>query len=1501
MEGGYGSLDSPSECLATLIMHPGDGTVSEVLCAWLPNQSVLLDGLERMQDLIALEQLQSLLRHPVRHASELRSVSGRSMISLVGEKTTKALASEYAYLSYPTGDAAKLTNVTRVLISSDFFSPLLLHNLGPAFSDRKLFMSFLGLVVLAGGIRLAGSILLPLFKSALEGGKYAIDLPAVLCSLRPGLELSKLGRDEQISLMVKELEKRHVYVNKNPDGTNEAGKTEQYTISVHYGDKRELCKKGMGLEDYYKIVVEEARKLQNEMHRKKGGNGESSLSPASWTMWIHDVQAILRFQGRYKDLFEDGFLNKVTNCDGWMPLCDIRCLLSQHRKATFGEPPSEEELQEVLEKHDHFQRFQVGVCEVMNSSFSGKLCARALYAHCGKEFLYERTLSAYKVVEIPDACPKYAWFPVENKKVIPQIIKHESYRLCGRVFFSVFSSESLSEFDGYRKLTPLDEQYDHKLSGRRPLVFLQFCLQAAVRSGQMKVLEAPPRGGRGAQWKVFPQNNSDPENDTLFVYAYYFTGWVATLECPSVGEDSHAFSLKENFGPKISVNQSLKALEPKQLTPEERQRVFQKDRDVGNDEGRNEDEMDDKRSETSVGMESCSELGPVNVKQVTLDMETVKRQVLDFRESSAWSILICFPKKNADGVVYYNRRNDIKEFSKWIASLDLLYSRHHGGDCRSNNLDDTDCGEEDMDVYEIRRRCKWTPEEIRHIAEELNLTGTLNLRFLQRALTRECECASPEESYEVLELIGDTVLDLMVALDSFLLGGTWNNEVCTQVCRNDVLAHLLPNLVKTKLENCYRDLPNKVKADMVEAIVGAVYLSKKGLDAVRGLLRCLFANLLTNIANNPSGVSEGDLIDVAKGACPYLSDTSGTLEQLYTFNCASLIDEDMAVRYVNCAHQLDCGNQSHYALTSFNRIQDKAFATHFTTGSLYSYRHIISINTPALFNRILSVFGRMLIAFVNEIITEDTHLVIDFDGSDVLQLNILYLIYGWFKDQYSSKSSLLLLNCSGKSVVTGKMKNSYHIHFPQAVIRLSGLQQKMEDLRRWILQRLSHNTLLGDFVGFTDGGPKTPQTVIGQVVFATDYVIHELNILGGRADKRIWEFMDARSIMNLGATCRQCRKSVFSYLAYISTDPITLAKIFEASHEFTFNSKEGREGPYLIVRARWYSKNAPFAANKLFLVPKERATIINKESTEIMNAVVRMDGDKELTVKNFYKDNLTALREECPFTSAFWERVIDSGLTDSKKLRMYLNDKYDTEYEQESRPLFLDRLICPRGEGYQVLRNITVPCSSVASWKKSQGDHMNKDVKCEVAHASLLRLTSLRCPEYRDVHGLLRSAWTDRNNAKETLCAFGDATARDDWLPSFAAYPYSAALDCNSWELWRSGVGELDTGAGKTGALLPLYWTHSPPCAHIGGAVVLGAGGSHSLLDALDPATGGTGMTVLAQILTPSVRVTETTVDSAWFTGHAVNLFPLFRTLRKKPRGNTEEQAQPCPPLRTSC
>ncbi|ORC89275.1 putative RNase III domain protein [Trypanosoma theileri] len=1482
MEGDCGVLELSSECLATLITHPGEGTVSEVLCAWFPSESSLLDDLRKVQNLIASEQLQSLLRHSAPHASELRNRDGLPMASLVGEKTTKALASEYAYIFCPTGDTAKLTNVTRVLISSEFFDPALMHYLGPALSHRKPFMSFLALVVWAGGIRLASSILLPLFKFALEGGKYAIDMPAVLCSLRPGMEFSKLGPDELISLILGELEKRHVYVKKNLDGTNGADKTERYTISVHYGDKQELCKEGVSLRDYYRIVVEEGKKLQNDIHRVRSMKGESYSQP-NWKMWMHDIRAILRFRAPYKDLFECGFLDKVTSCNCWVPLREIRCLLSRNRKATYGEPPSEEELQELLEQHDHFQRFQVGVCEVVDSPFSGQLCARALYAHSVTEPLYERTFSAFEEVEKTDACPVHAWFPVANQKEIQKIVRDESYMLYQTAFFSVFSSASLSEFDKYRRRTPLDEQYDEKLSGTSPVFFLEFCLHAAVRSEQMKVLEVPLRGGCGAQWKVFPRRHGNPEDGTPSVDAYYFTGRVATLECPSVGEDSHAFSQEDKFDPKISLFLPLAHLEPRKFTPEERQRIFRNDRDAGNDD----------KVDTSWGVESSFESVTVDVKQIRLNMEAAERQVLDLVEDpSAWSTLVSFPKKNDSGIGYYNRQNDIKAFKKWIVSLGLLLERYRGTAGTGDNLDHTDCVGEEIEVYEIRKRCKWTFEEVQSIAEELKLTDVVELRLLQQALTRECECENTALSYEILEFIGDAMLDFLVSFDSFLLGKPWNNQVCTQVCCNEVLARLLPHRVSAKLGNCYKDLPYKVKADMVEAIVGAVYRSKKGLDAVRGLLRCLFANLLTNIANTPDVECERDPIRIAMGACPYLDARSETLEQLYRFNCLSLIDEDIAVEYACCVPQFDCGKQSHSALTPFSRIQDKPFATHFTTGVAYSYRHITSIDAPALFNRILSTFGRKSIAFVNEIITEDTHLVIDFDGRDVFQLGILNLIYNWFKDRYRSKSSLLLLNCSGKSVVTGKIKKSYHIHFPQAVIRLSDLQDRMKDMRRYILQHLNHNTLIGDIVGFTYGNAETTRnTIIGQVVFTTDYVAQELNIMGGSAAKRIWEFMDARSLMKMAATCKLLRESVFSYLAYISKDLGTLASVFEVSREFIITSEDNSNDPYLVVRALWHSEDTPHGPNKLFLLPKESVSIIKEDSGEIKDAGMRKVGDKVLTVKEFYNDCVTTQRQNSLFTYAFWKRVIDDALAESKKLRMYLNDKYDMKYGQEYRPLFLDTVIRPGGEACQVMRNTTVQCFNVAPGEESQGDHITNDGKCEIAHASMLRLLALRCPEYRDVHGLLRSAWTDRNNANETLCGLGGLTGRDDRLPSFAAYPSRVAAPCDNWELWRGGVAELDTGAGKTGALVPLYWTHSPPRAHVGGAVVLSAGGSPSLLDALNPATGGTGMTAMARLFTPSVTVANDEVQAAWLTSYAENVLPLFLVLRKSRRGRADGRA----------
>ncbi|KEG12841.1 putative RNase III domain protein [Trypanosoma grayi] len=1493
-------------------MDAGIVTVAEALVAWLGSGTPLCNALQDVEKRIGTEELQHLLQYNVPHASTLL-VKGKcvSATSLAGEKFTKALASEFACLNFPAADTAKVTNVTRVLSGTETLCPVLKDYYGFAISRRDVFMPFLALVVYASGIKVASCLLLPVFQSILRDNEYAISLPSILSAFFPGLAHGVLSHKQQIMKLLGALEKRGVHVRKEVEGHRTDGTCELYTVRVFYEDAEQSCETGRRLTDFYAIVTEQGRKFQsNRKSEKRKERSSPTSSPKHMKMWMYEVHRLLRFQSPYKDLM-GGDLERVVQSNGWMPLSEIQRLLGSRTEATRRVSPKEEDLQHLFEQHDGFQRFQVGVCDVKGSSFEGQLCARALYAHrCGHS-ISESIFRDFAHVTDPSTCPPLAWVPVEKPR--KDKITTEPFKLYEDVLFVyAFPQESFDEFLRYREDVPPEEQYDEKLSKKAAQFFLEFCLRAAVRDEQMRVVQMPQRADAAVHWAIFPSRKESADSDGIEIPRYFFTGHVRILG--GTADDIRATetggqSSDLSFG-KISA---LAGIDPDGFSAEEVERIFGTDRTAGGITGSGNGGMKDNGERCCMGGKSSAvkelDLISRDGRRTTaaLNMDDAKVRVLEMcADPEKFIALVSFPKWDANGGPLLNRRTDIANFKKWVSSLGLL--------CRRAEDDDTE------GVYEIRRRALLDIAFVRKIAEELELKDFPDLRVLQQALTRECE--SPNANYEMMEFIGDAIMDFLVSFDSFLLGEPWNLDVVQLVCRNEVLSHLIPDELSRRLSHCYTGMDLKVKADMMEAILGAVYKRHMGLDRVRQLLRHFFKRIPCVRARESDAATAG-MLARAEDACPYLRHDGDSLEEKFRYDCVALIDHESAMRYALVkGRPFEGGHHSHYALTPFNRIQEKACATHFTTGPVFSYRLIPCIDTPELFNRILTLFDSGSIAFVNEIVTEDTHLAIDFDGADVRSFGVLALIWQWFQKRFVSSSSMLLMDCTGLSVVTKKLKWSHHIHFPQAVICLRKLQSDMEDLRKDIVQHLGRGSLLGEVVGFkTEEAQTGPITVIGRVVLSTRYMMSVLSEAGIRPMRRCWAFMNLRDLCQLGQACRKLRYSVFSHLCAVAQLSGVLASICGVHKKYDFKAKSdsAEYAHYVLIRVLFASSAAQGVVGELLLAPANEVSVVSEGATYVLSDVVRkpqeekngdngvkLENEKMMTAKEF-SNYVTLQREGGLFSTAYWNRVVDAGLATSRKLRMYLNDKCDMKYFQEYRPLFLDALYNVGGERRTVRpdraviqqRSVVNKTAAAALNVRSEGDPKQQNDEetypLELAHASVLRLASLRSPTYRDVNGLLRSAWTEGCNADATFADFTHIEAVDDRLPSFEAYQRCRDPQRESeWTLWANGVcgmlcgdavTEKDSDTAKTTALQPTYWTHDSSQQQaklwIAGEVVLIVGPSKSLYEAL---TLQRGMETMARLLLPSILVKDSKFVEGWLTAYSPRVFPLFLPFLKKAR-----------------
>ncbi|RNF03164.1 putative RNase III domain protein [Trypanosoma conorhini] len=1478
----------------------GDVTVAELLQSWVPPETRLADALERVGTLIGTQELQRALRSVPPHAAALTAGDGVAAASLAGEKFLKALASEYAFLSFPKGDTAKLTNVARVLLSSDTFDPELEKFLGATLAARKVFMPFLALLLWARGIPAASSLLLPVLRSVMCTGDYAVSLPAILCWLRPGESFGRLTHEQQIELLVEELGKRGVCVSREAEASESSESAAvRYTVRVKWEEEAESCKKGVTLPGFYAIVTGEGKKfVAREKLSKKTQRAHFTLSPVNMKMWMHEVRHLLRFRPPYADVLPGDFLAKVTFCEGWIPLSEMCRVLATRSAETRALVPSEGALQQLLENHDHFQRYEVGVCEVAGGAFTGQLCARALYAHVGASSLCTRIFERFATVKDPSACPTYAWASLQDKKQLDRGLRKGPYILHENLrFVQVFPAESLAEFSCYQRETPLEAQYDEKLGVDKPLCFLEFCLRAAVRDEKMEVLQSPQRGEAAVHWYVFSDRKEDPDEENLQVPRYYFTGRVATLRRGVPGDAAHGdettTTAQEASPPGMAFGWRgfLKNVEPVGFSEEEVRSIFGSDRtDAHRDDGG--DAAAATQEEEFVISSGVSVTAP-------LDTEAARSTVLSFVQNSDLLVTrVTFPRRPPGGGLFFNRQKTLTEFKAWLVELGLVYRSPAAAEGALE------------EVYEIRKRGRWSQDFIDGIAKELELEDIPDRELLLRAVTRECE--SKEMNYETLEFLGDAVVDFVVAFDSFLLGEPWKLHVVREVCCNEVFAHLIPASLSATLAQIYPSLSTKVRADMMEAIMGAVYRSQMGLDRVRQQLRHFFSRIPAALA---MGVEEQDtrtLLEQAAAACPYLRDDAELLEERYKYACLALIDEGSAAEFVSSvAHSPASCCMSHYASTPFKRIQDKEYATHFTTGSIFSYRRIPSIDVPALFNRILDAFSSGATAFVNEIITGETHLTFDVDGLRVTSCGVARMIWEWFCGKFASRSAMLLLDCSGMSVVTKKMKRSCHIHFPQAVTSLERVLSLTDDLRRHIVGRLAFETHLGDVLGFRGReGSAEPAAVIGQIVFATAYAMmclpRERDII---CSDPFLEYLDLRSMLCLGGTCAAVRHRVFAYLTALAKPPAGAAGLRKlVPNCYFFAQSDGSSDQYVLMKVCWASKDAAGVVGNFMWCPVSRLVELSEEQLGVVESVERVVDGKAMKPKEFFLGQVTPLREKSFFAPAFWFRVIDQALVESRKLRMYLNDKYDMVYGKEYRPLFLDSVFHVQGTMRAVRPDKGVPCGVVRAPTDALSEEKMDEYPVEMAHASVLRLTSLRCPEYRDVQGLRRHAWWDGCDDDAHLGDFDSIRAVDDRLKSFEDYQTHGGVPGDGWEVWLNATcGIVIVGAAtsqgsdavKTAALQPAYWTFAKKTRQarllVAGEVMLAVGPCETLQQALEQRRG---METMARHLVPSITMKELPIDPRWLTAYAEDVFPLFLGPRKKPAAHAAEHAETAGPPR---
>jgi hypothetical protein len=493
----------------------------------------------------------------------------------------------------------------------------------------------------------------------------------------------------------------------------------------------------------------------------------------------------------------------------------------------------------------------------------------------------------------------------------------------------------------------------------------------------------------------------------------------------------------------------------------------------------------------------------------------------------------------------------------------------------------------DLELMEFRKRVSWSVRDLKHILSELQLSvRDVPYTTLATALTRECEDRST--NYELLEFIGDAVMDFLVVADACMLSNAvyqqqqqqrvtadeasagesppplpdgwttvasrvalpqhcWMSDaqplyavmadtVTSVLCRNRVIAELLPPTVARHFnEELYPNLAAKVRADVFEAIIGAAYRSGTGLDRLRQLLRRLFS-FLPAVARTAAAADTPCAAELlaALQMCPQLLEADALcVESLLCYRTNKLLELAPQLREVGGATvqamEKDAGVNTHLISSRLPRIQAKEFATTFTTGSVYAYRRLFSFDTVRLHNRVLHLFSEKSIGFMNEIFTDTIHLVLDIDKVALASWGLLQIMWAWYTNRCRCPAGMFALDCSGRTMVNKELrwKDSCHIHFPQVMVNVDTWDRLVTDIRGAVVSALAaKEARLRDTVA----------------AHARDYwvwlrrssLMKEVKAVGGEARPHMWSYCDADSLLQLARTCSGVRQSVLEHVAYLT-------------------------------------------------------------------------------------------------------------------------------------------------------------------------------------------------------------------------------------------------------------------------------------------------------------------------------------------------------------------------------
>ncbi|KAG5478630.1 hypothetical protein LSCM1_06033 [Leishmania martiniquensis] len=739
---------------------------------------------------------------------------------------------------------------------------------------------------------------------------------------------------------------------------------------------------------------------------------------------------------------------------------------------------------------------------------------------------------------------------------------------------------------------------------------------------------------------------------------------------------------------------------------------------------------------------SAAALSDGDVARSTFDVAPLLRTLKAFTASKELSCVLNVRVRTPAGVSLSGCRQGVAELKTFAREMGLQYSliarqpsqesaacerdgstvgKGSGGLSPPSRLRLSDKSTEVLDVeqYEFRKRVSWSARDLKRILSELQLQPTdIPLTTLTDALTRECEDRGA--NYELLEFIGDAVMDFLVIADACLLSNAarqrgvpsdtsccsqiplsprtlvpqekWKpaewcvplprhcwldervalqsvmeNSVTATVCRNLVIAELLPPTASRHFDDeHYPHLRLKVRADIFEAILGAAYRSRLGLDRIRHVLRRLFSFLPAAVRTaRAAGTERAAALFDALLRCPYIVEGDGLrVEQLFSYRTTQLFEAAPQLLEAAVGSGVVSAN-THLASSFLPRIQGKEFASVFTTGSPgYSYRRLHYFDWVRLHNRILHLFSEHRIGYVNEIITSTTHLVLDLDKVNPRSWGLLSIIWDWYQQNYRCPAAGFALDSSGVSVVTGKWKDSCHVHFPQVTVSVETWASLVEHIRAAVVIHLTEKeTRLRDSLmsHAADYRVWLHRKALAQAVYTA----------GGQPQPHMWDYCDAASLLELSRTSRAVRLSVLEHVLYATQTLPGLASFAEVSNDADVFFGDWRDNEDMVVLER--RGGAP---------PRHRLIV-------------------PLQWANHYfvlaRNNSSNIAPPVFESKEFWESAIDQGLIKSKKLRLYLNDKCDTKYGSEHRPLVLDTLLVVSSHKEHLEQQRGAPCGSGSS------------------------------------------------------------------------------------------------------------------------------------------------------------------------------------------------------------